>query len=74
MWLRGEGAFEDEVILLPGRQLVEFQHFQAEQIRQVMRIAGIGRHVVFVHQAGVERGDQGAAVLDVEFQPVGFPA
>jgi hypothetical protein len=28
--------------------------------------------VVFVHEAGVERGEERAAVLDVEFQEIGF--
>src|SRR5208283_2571356 len=37
-----------------------------------MRIAGVGGHVVLVHKAGVESGDQSAAVLDIELEAVGL--
>ena len=70
----GERALEGEMIFLAGRQRIEFQHFQAEQIRQVMRIAGVRRDVMFVHQAGVEGADERAAVLHVKLQPVGLAA
>ncbi len=33
-----------------------------------------GAMLMFVHQAGVERADQRAAVLHVKLQPVGFAA
>ena len=70
---RREGAFEGEMIFLAGRQRVEFQNFQPEQIGQVARVAGVGRDAVLVDEAGVEGADERAAVLDVEFQAVGFP-
>ncbi len=68
----GKRAFEGEMIFLAGRNGIEFQHFQPEQIGQVVRITGVGRDAVFVHQAGVEGADERAAVLDVEFEPVGL--
>ncbi len=67
----GKRAFECQVVFLARRQRVEFLHFQAEQVGQVVRKSGVGRDAVFVHQAGVERADERAAVLDVKFQPVG---
>jgi hypothetical protein len=39
-----------------------------------VRITGVGRDVVFVHQAGVERRHQRAAILDVELEQVGLAA
>jgi hypothetical protein len=69
---RRERALEREMIFLAGRQRVKFQNFQAEQIGQVVRIAGVGRDVVLVDQAGVECADERAAVLDVKFEAVGF--
>ena len=71
-WLVGKRAFESQVVFLAGRQGIEFQHFQPEQIRQVVRIAGVGRDVMLVDQAGVEGADQRAAVLDVKLQAVGL--
>src|SRR5689334_19456738 len=35
-----------------------------------MRIAGVGRHVLLIHEAGVEGSDQGAAVLDIKLEPI----
>ena len=67
-----ERALEGEMIFLAGRNGVEFQNFQAEQIGHVVRIPGVGRDVMLVHQAGVERADERAAVLDVKFQAVGL--
>ena len=71
---RRKRALEGEMIFLAGRQRVELQNFQAEQIGQVVRIAGVGRDVMFVDQAGVEGADERAAVLDVKFQAVGLAA
>ena len=68
----GKRAFEREMIFLAGRNGIEFQHFQPEQIRHVVRITGVGRDAVFVDQAGVEGADERAAVLDVKFQTVGL--
>ena len=63
----GKSPFERQVVLFPGRQLIELDHFEAEQIRQVVGIASIRGHIMFVNQAGVERADQSPAVLDIEF-------
>ncbi len=40
-----ERAFEGQMVFFAGRQRVEFQHFQAEQIGQIVRIAGVRRDV-----------------------------
>ena len=58
----GESAFECEMIFLTGRQRVELQHFHPEQIGQVVRVTVVRRDVMLVHQAGMERADEGAAV------------
>src|SRR5205085_9144870 len=62
------------MIFLAERQLIELQNFQAEQIGEVMWIAGIGRHVMLIHETRVECSDQRASVLNVEFEAVRFAA
>ena len=66
-----ERAFEREMVFLARRQRVEFLHLQAEQVGEIVRKAGIRRDAVLVHQAGVERADERAAILHVKFQAVG---
>ena len=74
MWLVWNAPLNVSKFSSVGRQHVEFLHFEAEQIRQVMRKTAVRHDVVFVHQPGVERADQRAAVLDKQFQPVGVAA
>ena len=71
-WLVGNTPLNVRWFSSPGGMRVEFQNFQAEQIGQVVRKAGVGRDVMLVHEAGVERADERAAVLDVKFQAVGL--
>ena len=71
---RGKRPFEGEMIFLAGRQRVELEHLHAEQVGQVMRVAVVGRDVMFVHKAGVERADERAAVLHVELEQVRLAA
>jgi hypothetical protein len=47
-------------------------NLHAEQIGQVVRVTRVGRDAVFVDEAGVERADERAAVLDVQFEAVGL--
>jgi len=68
----GEGPLERHVVFLTGRQLVKLHHLQPEQVGQVMRVAGIRRHIVLIHQPGVESAHQRAPILDVELEAVGF--
>jgi hypothetical protein len=69
-----ESAFEGEMVFFAGRKLIEFGDFEAEKIGEVVGIAGIGGHVVFVHETGVESGDECAAILNVELEAISFPA
>ena len=65
-----ERALEGQMIFLAGGKGIEFQNFQPEQISHVVRVAGVGHDAMFIDEAGVERADQRAAVLDVKFEPV----
>ena len=69
-----KSAFESKMVFFAWRQLVELKHFEAEEIGEVVGVAGIGRHVVFIDEAGIEGSDQRAAVLNVEFEAIGFAA
>ena len=75
MEVRGwESAFESEMIFLAGRELIEFKNFEAKKIGQIMRIACVRRHVVFIDESRVECCDQCAAILNVEFESIRFTA
>ncbi len=67
-----ESTFESKVIFLAGRNGVEFQNFQTEHFRQIIRITGVRGDVVLVDEAGVAGADERATVLDVKLQAVGF--
>ena len=70
----GKCALKREMILFPGRERVELEHFHAENVRQIVRVTIVGRDVVLVHQAGVKGAHQRAAVLNVELEQVRFAA
>ena len=65
-----ERAFEGEMIFLARRNGVEFQNLQAEHFDHVVRVAGVRHEAMLIDEAGVERADERAAVLDIKFEPV----
>ena len=69
-----ERSFERQMILLPRGQRIELDDFQAKKVGQIVRKPGVGRHVVLIDQAGIERGHKRAAVLDIELEQVRFAA
>jgi len=69
-----ERALEREMIFLAGRNGVELQNFQPEQIGHVAWITGDGSDVMFVHETGVEGAHERAAVLNVKFEAIRFTA
>jgi len=70
---RRKRAFEREMIFFAWRNGIKFHNFEAEQIGQIARKTGIRRDVMFIDQSGVEGAHERAAILNVKFQPVGFP-
>src|SRR6266404_3483784 len=44
----GKCAFKRQMVLFTLGQLIEFDDLEAKQIGEVMWVAGIGRHVMFV--------------------------
>src|SRR5205823_13326112 len=70
----GKCALKREMILFPGGERVELEHFHAENVCQIVRVTIVGRDVVLVHQAGVKGAHQRAAVLNVELEQVRFAA
>src|ERR1700743_2369835 len=62
------------MILLVRRQHIEFLDFEAEQISEAVGESSVRRDGAFVHQAGVKRADQRAAVLDVQLEAVSIAA
>ena len=69
-----ESAFESEMIFFARRHRIKLRDFDAEQIGAVGRKTVIRSHRVFIDQPGIAGSDERSAVLNVEFEAIGFTA
>ena len=60
------------MVFFAGRKHVKFQNFEAEQFREVIRVAGVRRDAMLVDETGVKSSNERPAVLDIELEAVGF--
>lgn len=70
----GKPAFECQMILFTLRDGIELVDFNAEKIGELVGNAVVRNDVVFINEASIASGHEGAAVLNVEFQEVSLAA